>query len=677
MRTAVYGKDVRESIAKSMEETGSIADETKARQGELESQFQSVLDETTGKDVISAPEILAAKVGADGKNHSNLKQRLDSEHNDVTQKLAHIAQLIDKSKTRSEIQTVFDNLVDGTTVKFPRSIYNFDNVLVLQGKNNIDLDLKDATFSIDKHGFGILELDNCKNVNITGGKLLGYGNFPSQTIDTIAKTLQNEKHDTINVWGFHRNGDANADINSHAYGGGTYGNLGIGILIRNGCENILVDGVEVSGFNGYGISIGFLGDGNQQTTPQNYSKNVKVQNCYVHDIFDTGINVMAVDGFDITNNNRIEDCGHPSATTNDIIIDPGYGISMRGAWSYAKNGSIIKNSIKRCKRKGIDSHAHNNVKIKDNDVEDCYNYGIAATPSGGYPLIDTMIDDNRVRNCGNSLADEGNVAIYSASSGINEITKNKIYDSCKLNSSRNNAIIVNTSLDLSLIHDNLIMNSGAAKAIGVNKTPASFKGNTIIHTFDNPYTSPVGIDYDGVDHAESNAIVTENTILMNKGKNIRVVNTKKGKLANLTLKAPVEHIELNRSNIIMDINSIITQGSQFQYLSNNWEIRLPKTYVVQVTNNAGVLSYINVIGDFASAITDDVRGFKLTPNYQFKAISVSHVDTSGAGNSLIKNIYMRNYVPTDLVFGLQDATGADKALSSLTGYTVRLTIVVV
>jgi Pectate lyase superfamily protein/Right handed beta helix region len=89
IRTKIYGKEVREALAKGIEEAGNIADETQTRQDELEGQFQTVLDETTGKDVISAPEIIAARVSTDGTNHNNLKERLDKEHQEVTSQLAH------------------------------------------------------------------------------------------------------------------------------------------------------------------------------------------------------------------------------------------------------------------------------------------------------------------------------------------------------------------------------------------------------------------------------------------------------------------------------------------------------------------------------------------------------------------------------------------------------------
>ena len=72
IRTKIYGKEVRESLARGIEEAGKIADETRVRQDNVEAQFQAVLDETTGKDVISAPEITAARV-ADNTTHPNFK----------------------------------------------------------------------------------------------------------------------------------------------------------------------------------------------------------------------------------------------------------------------------------------------------------------------------------------------------------------------------------------------------------------------------------------------------------------------------------------------------------------------------------------------------------------------------------------------------------------------------
>ena len=84
IRNKVYGKEVRESLASGLEAMSSDVVETVGRQDEVESQFQDVIDNTTGKDIISAPEIIAARNG-----EANLKARLDKEKNEVAAQLKH------------------------------------------------------------------------------------------------------------------------------------------------------------------------------------------------------------------------------------------------------------------------------------------------------------------------------------------------------------------------------------------------------------------------------------------------------------------------------------------------------------------------------------------------------------------------------------------------------------
>lgn len=71
-----YIKKMRENIAEGISKTGN-------RQADIEDQFQQVIDNTTGKDVIAAPELIAARNG-----EANLKARLDKEQQDVNAQLA-------------------------------------------------------------------------------------------------------------------------------------------------------------------------------------------------------------------------------------------------------------------------------------------------------------------------------------------------------------------------------------------------------------------------------------------------------------------------------------------------------------------------------------------------------------------------------------------------------------
>lgn len=83
IRLKKKGREVRESLAAGLEAMSEDVVSTVARQGNVESQFQEVIDNTTGKDVISAPELIAARNG-----EVNLKARLDKEQQQVNAQLA-------------------------------------------------------------------------------------------------------------------------------------------------------------------------------------------------------------------------------------------------------------------------------------------------------------------------------------------------------------------------------------------------------------------------------------------------------------------------------------------------------------------------------------------------------------------------------------------------------------
>lgn len=121
IRNKVYGKEVRESLASGLEEMSSDVVENEGRQSvvegrqdSVESQWQAVSDEMTDKDVISAPEIIAARNG-----EANLKTRLDEEHQEVTTQLAHNAKDLLNTQNKHKPKTIKPMVVftfdDGTT----------------------------------------------------------------------------------------------------------------------------------------------------------------------------------------------------------------------------------------------------------------------------------------------------------------------------------------------------------------------------------------------------------------------------------------------------------------------------------------------------------------------------------------------------------------------------------
>lgn len=86
-----YMAKMREDIAEGISKTG-------IRQATVEEQFQSVLDETTGKDVISAPEVILARGGA-----RTLGERLYSEKAEVS---AQLAQKADEANVRKKSELI-------------------------------------------------------------------------------------------------------------------------------------------------------------------------------------------------------------------------------------------------------------------------------------------------------------------------------------------------------------------------------------------------------------------------------------------------------------------------------------------------------------------------------------------------------------------------------------------
>lgn len=73
--------NMRDDIAEGISKTGN-------RQADIENQFQSVIDGTTGKDIISAPEILAARTNLKGESFLNLKAKNDAFEQETFSNLA-------------------------------------------------------------------------------------------------------------------------------------------------------------------------------------------------------------------------------------------------------------------------------------------------------------------------------------------------------------------------------------------------------------------------------------------------------------------------------------------------------------------------------------------------------------------------------------------------------------
>lgn len=111
IRNKTYGSEVRESLASGLEEMSSDVMETISRQVQLDSQFQTVIDETTGKDIISAPEIIAARNGK-----TDLSSRLNTDYNALNNKITTETNSVrsDLFAVSGGIRTELDDLINQT-----------------------------------------------------------------------------------------------------------------------------------------------------------------------------------------------------------------------------------------------------------------------------------------------------------------------------------------------------------------------------------------------------------------------------------------------------------------------------------------------------------------------------------------------------------------------------------
>lgn len=252
---------------------------------------------------------------------------------------------------------------------------------------------------VENHGQGIIEVQRSKRCNISGIKLSGPRQFPQ--ID--GTTGMAEKGDSSGgyaptgpaIWQVYKNNSLNTSAyasggyggNFPQFGGGTastwgvwnngfIGNAAFGILIHNACDDVSVSGCDISGFNFAGVAVGFYGDYFPVDRSYPRSKNIRVHNNHIYEIYDTGVSTIAADQVIVYGNN-IEDIGHPNSDWSHTNVNPGYGYASRGNdFEISDRITVSGNSFIRCRRKGIDTHGGTNIVITGNTVNESYYQGI-------------------------------------------------------------------------------------------------------------------------------------------------------------------------------------------------------------------------------------------------------------------------------------------------------------
>src|SRR5699024_2399562 len=148
VRNEIYGRDVRESIAQSMEVSGETSNEanerskdTAGRQTDVENRFDDQIAGNTDID-----EVIDARRPEGGESYPTLRKRLDDEHKEVTAQLAQIVTVNVKQMGAKGDGVTDDyealrssyNLINqhgGGTLLFPPGTYYINQYRISNGEN--------------------------------------------------------------------------------------------------------------------------------------------------------------------------------------------------------------------------------------------------------------------------------------------------------------------------------------------------------------------------------------------------------------------------------------------------------------------------------------------------------------------------------------------------------------
>lgn len=328
-----------------------------------------------------------------------------------------------RTKIQDLIQLALNHANDGDTLIFPPGNYwlekntklnDFPNndqpCLLLRGKKRIHLIGYGAVLFTRTHAQGILELQLCEDCIIEGIKFEGYGEFPE--IDPVTgygeKGTSAGGYPTSGFWNYRKNNSFDTSARARndgqpfgLFGGGFIGNVGSGVLVHRGCNNIIFRACESSGFNYSGFSVGHLGDYLPTDLEYGDNANITFIECNAHDNYSSNYVFSAVERPRVINS--ISDrAGHPHASKHHTYVDPGYGINSLGTLFSKANDLLISGcTLRGNKRKAIDGHAGGGLIATDNLISDSMVGGVYYKWTNVEQYAkDCIIANNKIENCG-------------------------------------------------------------------------------------------------------------------------------------------------------------------------------------------------------------------------------------------------------------------------------------
>ena len=181
VRNEIYGRDVRESIAQSMEVSGETSNEanerskdTAGRQTDVENRFDDQIAGNTDID-----EVIDARRPEGGESYPTLRKRLDDEHKEVTAQLAQITYQLPESNGVDDTDMLKSIANDFTLSNSNKLLFKADETYYisdiiefdLSSKRHVEFDFNGAkiilTDSFDYYKKGLFTLNFSRDIKST------------------------------------------------------------------------------------------------------------------------------------------------------------------------------------------------------------------------------------------------------------------------------------------------------------------------------------------------------------------------------------------------------------------------------------------------------------------------------------------------------------------------------
>lgn len=234
IRSAIYGEEVRSSIANSIEamnvessEAVSIANNVNSRQTSLEKQYEQQIKNMTLKDPSSA-EIVAMRTSVNGTTYDTAGARVDSIEGDSNKTIRKLDNIISANLFSAKTIEETPNFNSTTAIQNAINSGDYGSIVVLSPGTYIveKLLLKDGV-SIFAPGVTL------KMKSGTTGGLINLG-----------------KKKDILISGLILDGGVTTDYTTSSEEGSRFG-----IQIYNNSQRVVIENCSIRGFDGYGIKI--------------------------------------------------------------------------------------------------------------------------------------------------------------------------------------------------------------------------------------------------------------------------------------------------------------------------------------------------------------------------------------------------------------------------------------